>query len=72
MLVAIGSSGEVCPHSLDGSSPLTFPNSYTKNKSEAGIASILVGPGVYQHGFGDPRLDPRISDHIVVSNPDVI
>lgn len=40
--------------------------------SKAGIASILAGPEVYQHGFGDPRLDPRVPDIIVRVVPGVI
>lgn len=34
-------------------------------KDALGIDSILAGPEVWMHGFGDPRLDPRVPDLIV-------
>lgn len=40
--------------------------------SNAGIASVLAGPEVYMHGYGDPRLDPRVPDIIVRVIPGVI
>jgi arylsulfatase A-like enzyme len=40
--------------------------------TEAGIAEIFAGPEVYQHGFGDPRLDPRVPDIIIRVVPGVI
>lgn len=41
-------------------------------KSEAGIFGILAGPEVYQNGFDDSRLDPRVPYLIVISEPGVI
>jgi arylsulfatase A-like enzyme len=38
----------------------------------AGVASILSGSEVYQSGFGDPRLDPRVPDIIVISEVGII
>lgn len=38
----------------------------------AGIGSVLAGTEVWQHGFGDPRLDPRVPDIIVRVVPGVI
>ena len=34
--------------------------------AKTGVASILAGSEVYQNGFGDPRIDPRVPDLIVV------
>jgi hypothetical protein len=33
--------------------------------ASAGIANVLAGPEVWMHGYGDPRLDPRVPDIIV-------
>jgi len=38
----------------------------------ARIAEIFAGLEVYQHGFGDPRLDPRVPDLVVRSEIGVI
>ena len=37
-----------------------------------GVASILAGTEIYQHGFGDPHLDPRVPDIIVISKIGII
>jgi arylsulfatase A-like enzyme len=38
----------------------------------AGISKILSGSDVYQYGFGNPALDPRVPDLIVISQIGVI
>ena len=43
-----------------------------KAGSSIGVASILAGSQVYQNGFGDPRLDPRVPDLIVITEVGVI
>jgi hypothetical protein len=40
--------------------------------SKLGISRILSGSEIYQNGFGDPKLDPRVPDIIVISQPGVI
>ena len=40
--------------------------------SKTGVARILAGSEVYMHGFGDPRLDPRVPDLVITVIPGVI
>jgi arylsulfatase A-like enzyme len=41
-------------------------------KNKTGVAVILAGSEIYQSGFGDPRLDPRVPDLIVIVQVGVI
>ena len=41
-------------------------------KDIAGISNVYAGPEVWQHGFGNPLLDSRVPDLIIVVNEGVI
>src|SRR5271170_586316 len=54
------------------------PENFVEAKSDllsyapAGVARVLAGLEVYQHGFGDNRIDPRVPDLVVISKIGVI
>lgn len=45
---------------------------FIKAGASIGILNVLAGPEVWQNGYGDPRLDPRVPDIIIQVIPGVI
>jgi len=45
---------------------------FIKAGASIGIRDVIAGPEVWQHGYGDPRLDPRVPDIIIQVTPGVI
>lgn len=45
---------------------------FLKAGASIGILNVIAGPEVWQHGYGDPQLDPRVPDIIIQVIPGVI